>query len=189
MDSFDYALAGAIGVWVFVIIAIAILLVVASCKIFVKMGRKWWEAIIPFYNAYVMAEMIFGNGLWFLCSFASFIPVVGYIVILLYTIISCLRLSNSFKKGTGFGIGLIFLSPIFMLILAFGDAEYEPLAPFEISHPFDFNPAGYTDATYTDVNTSASSTEASSEKVFCTNCGTELQEGQDFCPNCGTKRA
>lgn len=26
-------------------------------------------------------------------------------------------------------------------------------------------------------------------KVFCTNCGTKLEEENNFCPNCGTKRA
>ncbi|MGI6109126.1 MAG: DUF5684 domain-containing protein [Eubacteriaceae bacterium] len=35
-----------------------------------------------------------------------------------------LRLAKAFGKGTGFGIGLIFLNPIFMMILGFGSAEY-----------------------------------------------------------------
>jgi len=33
-------------------------------------------------------------------------------------------LAKSFGKGTGFAIGLILLTPIFYLILAFGDATY-----------------------------------------------------------------
>jgi hypothetical protein len=33
-------------------------------------------------------------------------------------------LAKSFAKGTGFAIGLIFLFPIFMMILGFGDARY-----------------------------------------------------------------
>lgn len=32
--------------------------------------------------------------------------------------------AKSFGKGTGFALGLIFLAPIFWLILGFGDARY-----------------------------------------------------------------
>lgn len=32
------------------------------------------------------------------------------------------KLAKAFGKGTGFAIGLIFLSPIFMLILGLGDS-------------------------------------------------------------------
>lgn len=186
-DSYDYgAMFAALGVWALVVLAIAIVVLVANCKIFVKMGRKWWEAIIPFYNLYVLSEMTFGNGWWFLLMFVSLIPVVGGILGLLFSIIWSLRLGKSFGQGTGFCIGLILLSPIFTLILGFGDAQYSPLQAFELSHPFDFEPAGYTDASYTTVDSSASTTSA--EKAFCTNCGAELQPGQEFCPSCGTKR-
>jgi len=37
-------------------------------------------------------------------------------------------IAKNFGKSTGFGVGLIFLSPIFFAILAFGDAEYQPAA-------------------------------------------------------------
>jgi hypothetical protein len=33
-------------------------------------------------------------------------------------------LSKSFGNGIGFTLGLIFLNPIFILILGFGDAKY-----------------------------------------------------------------
>ena len=35
-----------------------------------------------------------------------------------------LLLARCFGKGTGFGVGLILLAPIFRLILGFGDAKY-----------------------------------------------------------------
>ena len=34
------------------------------------------------------------------------------------------RMAKSFGKGVGFGFGLLFLNTIFMLILAFGKAQY-----------------------------------------------------------------
>lgn len=186
-DSYDYgALYAGLGIWALVILAIAIVVLVANCKIFVKMGRKWWEAIIPFYNLYVLSEKTFGNGWWFLLTFVSIIPYIGTVLGILFSIIWSFRLGKSFKQSTGFCIGLILLSPIFTLILGFGDSEYAPLQDFDIAHPFDFEPAGYTDASYTTVDSSASTTSA--EKAFCTNCGAELQPGQEFCPSCGTKR-
>jgi hypothetical protein len=35
-----------------------------------------------------------------------------------------LDLAKSFGRGTGFALGLIFLSPIFLLILGFGSDRY-----------------------------------------------------------------
>lgn len=34
------------------------------------------------------------------------------------------KLSKAFGHGIGFTLGLIFLSPIFMLILGFGNSQY-----------------------------------------------------------------
>ena len=158
-DSYGYdtaALAG-LGIWALVVLAIAIVVLVANCKIFVKMGRKWWEAIIPFYNLYVLSEKTFGNGWWFLLMFVSFIPVIGGVLGILFSIIWSLRLGKSFGQSTGFCVGLILLAPIFTLILGFGDAQYSPLKDFDIAHPFDFVPAGFEEATYSEVSSSETS--------------------------------
>jgi len=50
----------------------------------------------------------------------TFIPIVNIVIqIMLY-----LNLAKKFGKSTGFAIGLILLNPIFLLLLAFGNAEY-----------------------------------------------------------------
>lgn len=49
-----------------------------------------------------------------------FIPFVNFVV----SIIVLNDLSRSFGHGVGFTIGLILLSPIFILILAFGSSRY-----------------------------------------------------------------
>ena len=36
-----------------------------------------------------------------------------------------IRLAKAFGKGGGFAVGLIFLQPIFLLILGFGSAKYD----------------------------------------------------------------
>jgi hypothetical protein len=49
---------------------------------------------------------------------------VAGIVMLVMSFMQCLRLAKCFGKGTGFGIGLVFLAPIFKLILGFGGSKY-----------------------------------------------------------------
>jgi hypothetical protein len=208
METYLYLLAG-MGVAVALIsIAVAVLFIVGTCKVFTKMGRQWWEGIIPFYNLFVLAEKTFGNGWWFLCFFIVCVPVIGGILAFLFNIVWCIRLARSFNQGTGFTVGLVLLYPIFILILGFGDAQYTPLAPFDIAHPFDVAPAGYYNTyanngfnnyTNSEFNNNMNNNYGASEnfnngnatapKVFCTNCGAELQPGQNFCTNCGTKRA
>jgi hypothetical protein len=48
------------------------------------------------------------------------IPFVNFIVLIILSI----DVAKSFGKGTGFGLGLAFLSLIFYPILGFGDAKY-----------------------------------------------------------------
>ena len=40
-------------------------------------------------------------------------------------ILLCIETAKVFGKGTGFALGLIFLGPIFWMILGFGSADYQ----------------------------------------------------------------
>ena len=94
-----------------------ILSLVSSWIIFKKMGREGWEGIIPIYSFYVLCAELYGNGWKFLCTL---IPIYNiYFLIKLY-----IDWAKAFNKGTGFGIGMIFLPFIFQLILAFSDSQY-----------------------------------------------------------------
>jgi hypothetical protein len=86
-------------------------------KVFVKAGRPGWAVLVPIYNTYVFLK-IAGKPGWWLIWF--FIPLVNIIV----GIIATVALAQSFGKGTGFAVGLIFLPVIFIPILAFGEAQY-----------------------------------------------------------------
>ncbi len=99
-------------------VIVAVVILVAWWKIFTKAGKPGWAAIIPIYNVIVMLQVI-GRPVWWIILFL--IPVVNIII----EIIIFLDLAKSFGRSTGFGIGLILLNPIFVLILAFGDAEYK----------------------------------------------------------------
>jgi hypothetical protein len=93
-----------------------------------KAGEPGWAAIVPFYNVYEIYKITWGSGWYFLLLL---IPFANYVIL----IITQVKLAKAFGKGGGFACGLIFLSPIFMLILAFGDARYVG--------PNGYNPNGY----------------------------------------------
>jgi len=97
--------------------AVGIVLLIALWKIFTKAGKSGWAVLIPIYNTYVLLEIV-GRPWWWLLMLL--IPGINaiFIIILLFD------LSKAFGKGAGFGLGLLFLSPIFILILAFGKPEY-----------------------------------------------------------------
>lgn len=114
------AAAGAAATIFMVIYLAVILLIVASMwKIFVKAGKPGWAAIVPIYNLIVLLEISGKPVWWFLLLL---IPFVNFIILALV----CISLAKNFGKGAGFGLGLLFLSPIFYPILAFGDARYQP---------------------------------------------------------------
>ncbi len=101
-------------------LAIFLIVMVASIiLIFKKAGRKWWEAIIPFYNMYVWTAIV-GKPWWLLIGF--FIPVVSWVV----SIYLSYHLSKRFGFDIPFTIGLVLLPFIFLPILALGSAVYTP---------------------------------------------------------------
>ena len=98
-------------------LAFSILMLVAMWKVFVKAGRPGWAVLIPIYNTYVFLK-IAGKPGWWLIWF--FIPLLN----LIFGIIATVAFAQSFGKGAGFTVGLIFLPIIFIPILAFGEAQY-----------------------------------------------------------------
>jgi hypothetical protein len=96
---------------------IAILVIAGLWKVFTKAGKPGWAAIIPIYNIIVLLQ-IAGKPVWWILLFL--IPFVNFIIIILVW----LGVAKAFGKGVGFALGLVFLSPIFIPILGFGNASY-----------------------------------------------------------------
>ena len=96
--------------------------VIASWKIFEKAGQPGWAAIIPIYNLIVMLD-VQGRPKWWVIWYL--IPFVNQVSALVMFIIQCLDYAKRFGKDGGFVAGLILLNPIFLLILAFGSAQYQ----------------------------------------------------------------
>jgi len=106
----------AIGVLLY--LAFVIFTIVGIWKVFVKAGQPGWAAIIPIYNLYILLK-IGGRPGWWILLFL--IPFVNFVI----AIILAIDIAKAFGKGTGFGIGLAFLSVIFYPILGFGSATYQ----------------------------------------------------------------
>lgn len=111
-NSFAYLIFAVI--W----LAVVVLFLAANWKIFTKAGQPGWASLIPFYNLFVMMRIV-GLPAWFLLLY--FVPIANLFV----SIYVVYRLATAFGKGVGYTVGLIFLSPIFFPLLAFGDAEYQ----------------------------------------------------------------
>lgn len=115
------------GIFLLVIIPLVIFYIVCLWKTFEKAGVEGWKAIIPFYNAWVLAEIAGKPGWWGIVGVAGVIPVIGWIAsiaaLVLYVIIA-IELSKKFGKDSIFSLLLIFLPVIGFAILAFGSAKY-----------------------------------------------------------------
>jgi len=99
-------------------IGLIVMLFASMWKIFTKAGKPGWACLIPIYNTIILLEIV-GKPWWWL--FLMMIPIVN--IILGIKVIHLLSLS--FGKDTGFTLGLIFLSFIFIPILGLGKATYQ----------------------------------------------------------------
>ena len=105
------------GATIYYSIAVSLFLIVASWALYAKADQPGWTVLIPVYNTYVYLQIVGRPGWWLVLYF---IPVVGSIV----GIINMFDLARVFDRDILFGFGLLFLAPIFVPILAFGEAEY-----------------------------------------------------------------
>lgn len=98
-------------------LAVCVLMIVASWKVFEKAGQPGWASLIPFYNIYIFL-VIAGKPAWWLLLLL--IPLVNII----FGVLACIALAQKFGKDALFGIGLALLGVVFFPILAWGDARY-----------------------------------------------------------------
>ena len=82
--------------------------------LFIKLNEHWWLSLIPFYNYYILSDVLFNKGWLFVLVF---IPVVniGYLLVLFY------KIGEAFKKN---GILSAILGPIMIVIIAFGSSAF-----------------------------------------------------------------
>ena len=114
-------------------IAVAVLMIVADCKIYAKAGEKWWKALIPGYSTWVLTKITGLAWWWFLIimgltalegDFNKTQVVIPTLVFLTYFNYN-FNLAKKFGKTNGFAVLLSLLPVIGYPILAFGSAKYE----------------------------------------------------------------
>lgn len=149
-ENIGAAVAYIVVVAVVVIAAIILLLtiinIISFWKIFRKAGVPGWMAIVPGLNLYKAFEIAWDHTAgWITLALIAACGLLGgitgamsgdgnsiglFIIIALAAalavmlIIFSVKLAKAFGKKTGFALGLILLEPLFILILAFGKAQY-----------------------------------------------------------------
>ncbi len=124
-------------------IYIILLPFIAAWKLFKKAGIPGWKSLIPIYNSYLMFKIV---GMPVICiipyiaytilnsiyadykKIPNIIIIIIIVITILYVIIDIIKeikLGKAFGKGKLFILGLIFLSPIFEIILGMGKSEYQ----------------------------------------------------------------
>lgn len=175
-------LGGSIIILGIIILAYLIFYLVCLWKLFKKAGKNGWEALIPFYNTYVLVEIAGLNWWYFLIAilgsitfkaeienFSFIISILGYVVnfFIFYNIAKKMH-----KEPIGIAIGGAIVSGIMIPILALSKN-------FEYDSSVEVSPNGPIGETKKNKN--------SGPEKFCLGCGQKLKPSSIFCENCGKK--
>ena len=119
--------------------------IIAYWRIFTKAGQKGWKCLVPVLSQYTafkiawkpsmfLAALIISAADVLFITLASLFAELTFILMWLIMLTSAAalimyiafthKLSRAFRHGVGFTLGLLFLQPIFILVLAFGSSEY-----------------------------------------------------------------
>ena len=131
------------GMYLMIAFAWWILQIIANWRIFIKAGEAGWKSIIPIYGDYISYKIAWQPAYFWLTLILGIVSsylqgtletkesltvymlvILIKIILVVISILYSIKLARAFGRGTGFAIGLIFLQPIFMLILGFGDDRY-----------------------------------------------------------------
>ena len=118
-----------------VLIAILVLYIIGLWKLFKKAGKNGWEAIVPFYNTWVLVEIAGLNWWYFLIAISgTILSIVGIDGLSgLTTLASAAvnffifyNLAKRMKKSeVAYGVLAIFFAPIMAMILGFSKDKYD----------------------------------------------------------------
>ena len=138
-----YGFAGGVfAMMMMMLLIFYVLVIIADWKIFTKAGEKGWKSLIPIYSNVISFKIVGISPWWVLGLFgaAMFLPsttadgqqvvfqwynCIALVALAAIQIYYSIKLADAFGKGTGLKIGLILLPNIFILILGFGNAEYQ----------------------------------------------------------------
>ena len=111
LNTLFAALGAVAGVIVVIALVWVVLNIAATWRIFNKAGEPGWKSIVPIYNNYVLYGKVWST-VWF------------WVTLVLNAVVFYTQ-PQAVGKGIGFTLGLIFLQPIFLMMLGFGSAQYQ----------------------------------------------------------------
>jgi len=118
LGAWAVSLSGALMVVFMVKLAMMVLAIAGSWKVFMKAGQPGWAGLIPIYNLYILLQIAGRPGWWILLCL---IPPVNIVIAALVAI----DIAKAFGQSAAFGLVLLFLlSGIGYLVLGFGNYRY-----------------------------------------------------------------
>ncbi len=129
------------GIWLLAFTVLFYLLqIIAQWMLFKKAGEGGWKSLIPVYNYYtlfkitwsrsaffVMAVLMVGSAVLLQYTDSGICQVFGKIfsaLVSLITIIETYKVSRAYGHGFPYFLGLLFLEPLFVMILGLGASRY-----------------------------------------------------------------
>ncbi|MEE9461787.1 MAG: DUF5684 domain-containing protein [Bacteroidales bacterium] len=112
--------AGMLVVW----LAIMVFMIVSWWIVFKKAEQPGWAILIPIFNFLVILRVAGKPWWWVFSILLAIIPIAGPILFLVVWVLICNGISKNFGRGTGFTVGLVLLSVVFVPILAFSDDKW-----------------------------------------------------------------
>lgn len=125
------------------------LTLVARWKVFDKAGIEGWKSLIPIYSDYCTYRISWQTKFYWILMAATIVSgivssrISGYaengdtvpailnalstvlgLAVMVINLLMNIKLSEKFGHGILFGLGLIFLTPVFTMILGFGSSDY-----------------------------------------------------------------
>ncbi len=200
LDAVFATLGIAIVIILIIAIPFVILYLVGLWKLFRKAGKNGWEAIIPFYNTWVLVE-ISGLSWWYaliilstsIVSFLGMDNLSGLcnLASLVASFFCYYNISKKLHKDTGFAILMTLFSGIVIPLVGLSNSySFDHSVPVSENGPINQNSQsarGNSDVVTTDfqsINDSSNARNTASVK-FCPYCGKQLDENVKFCGNCG----
>lgn len=129
-------LAASIGIIILVFLVMIVWLifyVIGLWKVFTKSGKEGWKAIIPYYNTWVLCEIVGLNWYWFLLTLVpsiftlfdirGLLGTLGSLVALIANINIYYNLAKKFNKDNGWVVLSVFFGWITVPILGYSSAD------------------------------------------------------------------
>lgn len=185
-EALEFLMGGSVILMLVVlalVIGYLVLYIVSMWKLFKKAGKNGWEAIVPFYNTWVLVEIAGLNWWYFLISISgSIITLIGldslsWLTTILGYAVNFFVFYNLAKKMHKNQVSTAILGTLFSGIMI-------PVLGLSKDYQYDNQVAVSPNGP---IGDDKSSNNNATPERFCLGCGQKLKPNSAFCENCGKK--